>query len=184
MIAVWRQRKSSIKKGEKNMKNNRVFWSSLTVLFLLLLLAPAAAVSAIGKPIHTQAPFVAFTVTDACEFDVYWEPLADNGHFTIITARDATRYILTGTLKSRLTNVETGKFVERNTSAQFTQTFFNDGSYQAVSHGPFIGWFGFPGNPPLTYNKGRQLVKYDAEGNLIEAVQSGKVEDLCLTLSD
>ncbi len=132
----------------------------------MLILAPAAAVSAVGKPFHTEAPFVAFTVTNTCEFDVYWEQLADNGYFIIII----------GILKSLLTYVETGKFVDHNISAQFTQTSFNDGSYQAVSHDPFIG--------PLAYIKGRQVVRYDPEGNLVEASQSGKVEYLCLILTD
>ncbi len=50
--------------------------------------------------------------------------------------------------------------------------------------GPLIGWTGLPGNPPLVYVKGQQMVKYDADGNLIDYSQSGKVEDLCLTLTD
>ena len=47
---------------------------------------------------------------------------------------------------------------------------------KAVSHDPFIG--------PLAYIKGRQVVRYDPEGNLVEASQSGKVEYLCLILTD
>jgi hypothetical protein len=156
----------------------------LTGLVLFLVLTPATTASAEGKPIRTQMPFVAITITDTCAFDVFWEPLADNGYLTIFETKDGSRLLVTGVLKSRFTNVDTGKSVDRITSAQLTEVLYPDGSFQIKVQGPFIGLTGFPGNPPLVYIKGQQMVKYDADGSLIDYSQNGKVEDLCLTLAE
>jgi hypothetical protein len=156
----------------------------LVGLALLLALAPATGVSAQGKPIRTSAPFVAITITDTCAFNVFWEPLQDNGYMTIFEDKSGTRIMVTGVLKSRFTNLDTGKSVDRITSAQFTEWLYPDGSFKVKIQGPLIGWTGLPGNPPLAYVKGQQMVKYDADGNLVEYSQSGLVEDLCLTLTD
>jgi hypothetical protein len=149
-----------------------------------LALASVMAVSAEGKPVRVRAPFVPFTVSGACEFDVYWDALVDKGYFTIITEPAATRYLLTGIFKSRFTNLVTGKSVDLTTSAQMTQVFYDDGSFEVVMQGPFIGWFGYPGNPPLAYVKGRQSLRYDAAGNIVAATQNGLVQDVCVMLRD
>jgi len=154
------------------------------VLACGLALTTVIAVTAKGQPVRVRAPFVPFIVTGACEFDVYWDALADKGYFTIITEPDATRYLLTGIFKSRFTNLTTGKSVDLTTSAQMTQVFYDDGSFEVVLHGPFIGWFGYPGNPPLAYVKGLQSLRYDAAGNLLTATQSGPVQDVCALLAD
>jgi hypothetical protein len=166
------------------MKTKPFVRSIVIALAVWLALASVVAVAAEGKPVRVRAPFVPFTVTGACEFDVYWDALMDKGYFTIITEKDATRYLLTGVFKSRLTNQVTGKSVDLITSAQMTQLFYNDGSFEVILQGPFIGWFGFPGNPPLAYVKGRQSLRYDAAGNVVAATQSGPVQDVCTMLRD
>jgi hypothetical protein len=154
------------------------------VLAFGLVITPVIAVAAEGNPVRVRAPFIPFTVTGACDFDVYWDALMDKGYFTIITEKDATRYLLTGVFKSRLTNLVTGKSVDLITSAQMTQVFYNDGSFEVILQGPFIGWFGFPSNPPLAYVKGRQSLRYDAAGNIVAATQTGLVQDVCGMLRD
>ena len=154
-------------------------------LMLLLAFGPTATASAGGKPVRIRIPFgPPSTVSGVCEFDVTWEALSDNMYLTIFTEEDATRFLITGVLMSRFTNVITGKSVDLNTSAQMTQVVYNDGYFESTLEGPFIGAWDFPGNPPFAYVKGRQFERYDPEGNLIKATQSGQVQDVCAMLSN
>jgi hypothetical protein len=166
------------------MVKTRLFRYILIGLILFLALAPATTAFAQGKPIRTQFPFAAFTVQDACKFDVRWEPLVDKTYLTVFNDKDGPRYIYTGNMKTRMTNLDTGKTVDINIAGKMTEVYDPDGSYKVTISGPFIGWFGFPGNPPLAYIHGQQVLKYDPDGNLIQFNQSGKVTDLCNLLAD
>ena len=152
-------------------------------LAFALAMVPVGAASAGGGPVRVRAPFVPFTISGICPFDVYWEALADKGYYKIFTDPTETRYLLTGVLKSRFTNLQTGKSVDLNNSSQYTQVFYADGSATFTSSGPAI-WFGFagPGLPPLAYVRGHVEVKLDAAGNLVSTVVTGNVQDLCQTL--
>jgi hypothetical protein len=112
-----------------------------------------------------------------------WEALADKGYYTIHTDQDATRYILTGVLKSRFTNLQTGKSVDLSNSSQYAQVFFDDGSATFTSNGPAI-WFGVPSIAPLAYVRGRVSLTFDPAGNLVETFVTGNVQDLCETLGN
>jgi len=144
-----------------------------------------ATASAEGKPIRERAPFgPPFTISGKCEFDVSWEALSDNMYLTIFTEKNATRYLITGVLMSRFTNLATGQSVDLNTSAQWTQVVYNDGSWESTLQGPFIGAWDFPGNPLIAYVQGQQFERYDTTGALIEWKQTGQVQDVCAMLSN
>ena len=167
------------------MITNRFTRGILIGLALLLAFAPFATAYAVGKPIRSRAPFgPPFTIADKpCQtFDVRWEALSDNSYLTIFTEKTATRYTVTGVLKSRLTNETTGKSIELNTSCRLVERDYEDGSWTFACDGPSV-WANWPGLPALAYTRGNVSFTYDADGNLVKAVRTGLVQDLCAALA-
>jgi hypothetical protein len=168
---------------ELPMMTNRLTRVLVIVVALALSAMPVGTAAAGDGPIRVRAPFVPFTISGLCDFDVFWEALADKGYYTIHTDQDATRYILTGVLKSRLTNLQTGKYVDLSNSSNYTQVYYDDGSASFTSSGPAI-WFEVPGIASLAYVRGRVSLAFDPYGNLVATSVAGIVEDLCVTLGD
>ncbi len=165
------------------MRKSRHVQVFIIALVCVLAFGPVGAASAGGGPVRVRAPFIPFTISGVCTFDVYWEALADNGYYKIFTDQDATRYILTGVLKSRLTNLQTGQSVDLANNSRYAQVFYNDGASSFTSNGPAI-WFGMPGLEALMYVRGKVSFEFDLAGNLIKSVVKGNVENLCETLGD
>ena len=100
-------------------------------------------------------------------------------------ARNGVTHV-TGALKVRLTNTESGKTIDRNISGPTFLTNNADGSITQVTAGPGL-WAFEPGKAPdlprMAITKGRTESVFDAKGNFTFLNQRGSVEDICAALN-
>jgi hypothetical protein len=112
-----------------------VFRRALAVVVAASGMAFGAAPAQADKPTRLPAPVTPgdeYTVTENCPFDVKVTPLANKEKTTIFSDG---RVLVTGTLKVRLTNLDTGKSVDVNISGPATFTPNEDGSFTGVFKG-------------------------------------------------
>ena len=152
--------------------------------------APASADKSIKEPYQSGD----FTVpAGVCGFAVNGHPLADKGydktHF--IKGGKQVMDVITGVLKVRLTNADTGKSMDVNISGSLKThsdtvhpSFNPDGSGNSDVTGPSLFWY-FPDVtlPPLFTNSGHASFTWDAEGNLTSYSIKGHLIDMCQALS-
>jgi len=107
-------------------------------LFAAVLLAMLAALcmplTAYADPPVRQevSDFAPFTLPGRCAFDVQVAQLANNEVATTFTDG---RQTVTGTLKVRLSNLSTGRFIDVNVSGPVTYTPNGDGTFTATFRG-------------------------------------------------
>ena len=163
----------------------------LTLLTLLMLLVSHVQTAAADQPIREPLSPSAFTISGACSFDVGLEDLVNREIVTTFFDKDgnATMQIVTGTLKSRLTNLSTGESLDVNISGPGRTVINPDGSATLTGTGRWL-WILLPDfTPPgvqtgLFLISGQQKAVFDAAGNLTEfTVVGGQVIDLCAELS-
>jgi hypothetical protein len=167
-------------------------WALAVIPAILILFGqvqPAAA-----NPPTTETvvldPFTIPTGVTACSFDVLVEPLSNKEKQTTFfdQAGNIRSIHISGGLKLRLTNVDTGKSVERNVSGPSTAKPQPDGSLLITTGGPTLYWFFDPGvapnQPLLALFHGKTVAEFDAAGDFHFLEAKGKVEDLCAVLAN
>jgi hypothetical protein len=155
----------------------------------LLVLAFASPVSAAPPTREAQGSFVNdFAAGDVCDFAVRTESVVTNATTTTFDRRDgAFRQNLSGRLVERVTNLDTGASVIRNSSGP-AKVFVNDASHVVLTYGGASVLPFFDGDVT-----GRGLLYFKGGGALTEIGDDGfffvlvvfppHVEDLCATLA-
>jgi hypothetical protein len=153
------------------------------LLFAVCLAALFPAVAAADKPvIEPTPPTEDFVIEGACEFDVLLHTVADESKAIIF----GERMIVTGKIKVRLTNVETGKTLDLNISGPGTFTFDEeDGTTTIKGGGPWLVWLleTDEGGPGIFLTRGHLTLVGDAEFNVLAFEVRGHVTDLCAALA-
>lgn len=158
----------------------------LSTLSVMLLVRPAHA----RGPKWTPLPGGPFDIPAGyCAFPVHGDILADKEYVQVVVQPDGTEIeTVTGTVKGRLTNTDTGRYVDLNVSGPGTFTFYPDGSATIVSLGNGLSQFDAGdqqqfGLPGVAYTSGRFVTHYAADGTLLSLTQDGSVTDVCAMLS-
>jgi hypothetical protein len=122
-----------------------------------------------------------------CSFPVQADPVRQNlaVRYHYDEAGNPDGYQVRGDLIARITNLDTGASVVRNSSSFGTVFYSSDGSWEAVITGPFLVFFVTGDNPPnqLLLLSGRTVLRGDPTGTKTLVSTSGASEDLCATLS-
>jgi len=159
------------------------------VVLLTLAIGAAASVPAAlaAKPLFIRVtPTNDFVVPDSCPFPVLVHNLVTNQVVRIFGDGSS---IVTGSLKDRVTNLETGKSEDVNVSGPAFRTRNPDGSttyrYEGLTEffpGPGALWPGSPGQ--FVVHAGTQILTLDQSGNVVGFSQTGRVvTDVCTDLA-
>ncbi len=162
-------------------------------LLLALLLAtfgivsPAGAVPPDREPVPTEPPF---TLAGQCDFNVLFETITNREKITTFfdQAGNERFSLITGALKVRLTNLDTGTSKVLNISGPLRLEPTPDGSLTITFRGPTLLFF-FPGDdpgglPPLALIHGKTVIEVSAEAAFTVTSVRGHVEDVCELLAD
>jgi hypothetical protein len=151
-----------------------VFMTGLALAAALLVPSVAAA----DQPIREGLPAEDFTIEGSCAFDVDVQILVNN---EFITTFSNGRQLITGALKVRLTNVETGKSIDLNISGPGFITPHEDGSVTFELSGRSLVFdLGL-----LELTSGPAILEFDPAGNLVSYTKtSAATVDLCAVLAD
>ena len=162
----------------------RRHFAVLAIGFASLLCIPAALAD---KPQKFPLPAGPFQLSAAvCGFPIDFVPLQNNESGKVFS--NGT-FAVSGALKVRLTNSNTGKSVDLNISGGGTIVPRSDGTALLTSHGPALVFF-LPGqlgpgsSGALLFVHGRFMEVLDQIGNPVPGTftSTGSVEDLCPTL--
>ena len=152
-------------------------------LIFVICLAVAAAllvpsVAAADQPIREGLPAEDFTIQGSCAFDVDLQVLVNN---EFITTFSDGRQLITGALKVRLTNVETGKSIDLNISGPGFITPHEDGSVTFQLSGRSLVFdLGL-----LELTSGPAILEIDPSGTVVSYTKtSAATVDLCAVLAD
>jgi hypothetical protein len=160
---------------------------SLTVLTALLLMTvpPVAANKPDREPLE---PLTAFIIEDACSFDVRMDDLTNRGHITVFYDKDgnATRLNINGSLKVRLTNLDTLKWMDANVSGPGQAALLEDGTEKWHSAGNWLLYLTpseVPDFQPRVFlYSGRIAFDYGPQGFESITVIGGRMVDVCAAL--
>jgi hypothetical protein len=157
----------------------------VSALLVVVLSAQVAAAKAPSREPVIQDP-VTFRAGDVCSFAVHLENVR-GGQTQTTYANGLVRF--TGSLWTRVTNLETGKSITINSSGPATLTTNSDGTVTVKATGPTLFFF-FAGD----LGPGRDGALLRMTGLVVEVVSAdfmhlisfthphGTTEDLCRTL--
>ena len=161
----------------------RLLTFAATVVLAGLVLVPAATAE---KPIRTFLPTAdPFVLEGPCAFDVRLEVLT-NKEFG--TAFSDGRFLITGSYKVRLTNLDPGGgSIDLNISGPGDFTFAEDGSLTINARGNWLFWF-FPGDLGITSGRllltsGHTTEVLNAAGAPVSFTPPRNVTDACALLA-
>jgi hypothetical protein len=124
---------------------------------------------------------------DPCGFPVLLELTTNKEIVTTFTRRSGVTFIhVTGALKARFTNDDTGKTIERNISGPTFQTVNSDGSVTQKTTGPGVWAFDpsvAPELPRMVITKGKTESVFSPAGVFTFISQHGSYEDICAALA-
>jgi hypothetical protein len=127
-----------------------------------------------------------FVVSDSCPFPVAVHNVVDNG---VIKVFSDGRAMSTGSLKDRVTNLETGKSELINVSGPSFRTRNPDGTttyrFEGLTELPLSPGELGPGSPgQFLVLSGPNTFTYDANGHLVDfSLGGGIVRDICADLA-
>ena len=162
-------------------------------LLLALLLATFGMVSPVGavppdrEPVSAEPPI---TLVGQCDFDVLLEDVINKEKITTFFDQEGNERfsLITGALKVRVTNLDTGTSKVLNVSGPARFDPHPDGSLTITTRGATFLYF-FPGDdtgglPLLAFAHGQTVLEIDAEGALTVTSVRGDVQDACELLAD
>jgi hypothetical protein len=161
---------------------------SLTILSLLLF-RPVQNADA-GKPDREPLAGESFVISDTCEFDVMFDELTNREYLTTFFDKDGnlTRMLITGSLKTQLTNTSNNKSMDVNISGpgkiivdeDGTETYYSGGTWLIYLSPTDVPDF----QPRMFLSSGRMVI--EVSGGVITSltIVGGRTVDLCSALSD
>lgn len=155
----------------------RIFLASLIAVGALAGSSTALA----DKPVREPAPPLEdFTLAagEACSFPVFFEFLSAKGIFKFFSDG---RFLVTGQLKVRLTNLDSGKALELNISGP--GKIDKSGTEIALGSGIVILFTFDVGGPALLFNHGRFVITRAPDGSITNIEAHGTSTDLCAALA-
>jgi hypothetical protein len=165
-------------KEELAMRRFLVFFVVTVAATLVVPLASAT------RPVKEFLPAEDVPLPDICPFTVQLDVLANKEYSK--TFRNG-RVLITGKLKIRLTNVESGKAIDANISGQGVFRFHEDGSLTLHAHGRWLFFFfpdelgpGAPGR--MFLNSGRLVLNAGPGGTEITS-RTGHMLNVCAALA-
>ena len=168
-------------------RRSRLVLITLTLVSLLFI-SNLVSIAAANPPTKEPLPAAPFTVTGKCDFDVLIEPLTNKEVLTTFFDKEGNErfFLITGSLKERLTNLSTGKSVDLNISGPLQLIPQPDGSQIVITLGAALYIFEpgvAPNLPLLALIHGRTVAEFDAAGNFTLLSVRGHVEDVCAALA-
>ena len=161
----------------------RLLTFAATVVLAGIALVPAATAE---KPIRTLAPTPEpFVLEGPCAFDVRLEVLTNK---EVGTAFSDGRFLVTGSYKVRLTNLDPGGgSIDVNISGPGDFTPTEDGGFTLNARGNWLFWF-FPGDLGITSGRllltsGHTTEVLDAAFTPVSFTPSRNVTDACALLA-
>lgn len=157
---------------------------SLILFAVALTAALVIPVASATRPVKEFLPFEGATLPGICPFTVQIDVLANKEYSK--TFSDG-RMLITGVLKIRLTNLESGKSFDANISGQGVFRFHEDDSLTLHAHGNWLFFF-FPGQlgpgtpGRMFLNSGRVVLSSSLEGDEILRRTGHKV-NVCAALA-
>jgi hypothetical protein len=152
----------------------RIIALAAAVLATAVIFAPAASAA---KPTREHIDFTDDTFPGVCSFTVARHVLVNKSVLT--TYSDGSQRI-TGTFKQRITNLDTGKFIDVNSSGPVIIEYHADGSATEKDFGPQFE------RPPgqLLLTTGPVVWEFDSGGNVVSYTQrGGTTQDVCALLN-
>ena len=151
------------------------------VILAGIALVPAAIAE---KPIRSFLPAGDFVLDGACAFPVSVEVLTNKEFGTEFSDG---RFLITGSFKVRLTNLDSDTSMDVNISGPGVFTTPPDGGLMITAWGNWLFWF-FPGelgqsSGKLLLTSGHATELFDADGNLVSFTPPQKVRDACAALA-
>lgn len=167
------------------MNNRRFIVVPILLLSFVLLFGLVATAAAVPPDKEPLGAIETFTISGACPFDVLLEELQNESSITTFYDQDGNvrRFLITGALKVRLTNVTGGQSIALNVPGPAIERPQPDGSTLVIGVGPWLHLF-VPGLPPLALGSGRTEFLIDHEGHLELLSITGNVRDVCPMLAD
>jgi hypothetical protein len=136
------------------------------------------------RPVKEFLPFEGASLPGICPFTVQVDVLANKEYSKTFSEG---RVLITGKLKIRLTNVESGESIDANISGQGVFRFHEDGSLTLHAHGRWLFFF-FPGElgpgtpGRMFLNSGRLVLNAGPGGTEITRRTGHKV-NVCAALA-
>ncbi len=160
--------------------------AAVVAISLFSLLVAASSASATPPTRFPLGPTDG-TLEGVCPFPIGFEDLQNT---QVVTVFSDGRSTVTGAYKSRVTNLNTGEFVDVNAPGPITITPNSDGTLTVTGRGPTLFFF-FPGDlgpgkpGALLYMTGRVVERVTGDFSAILSFrhQGGTTEDLCKTLA-
>ena len=167
---------------------DRLRVGAATILAMALLAMSAGGVAA-GKPDKEplDAPPLEFAAGDVCDFPLLIETTANKEQLKTFYDRDgnAVRQILTGKLRTLVTNLTTMETFAANTSGPGKFIPNAARTLTVIGGGPWLTYL-FPSDvtgAALWLTKGRIRLEFDADFNVYEAALPHNATDVCELLA-
>lgn len=154
---------------------------------LVLLLGMVGTAAAMPPDRYPPGEEATFVISDACSFDVLLEDLWFNSATTVFYDQEGNerRIFSSGAIKSRLTNMDSGRFIDVNISGPGSFEPQADGSLLLSGGGPWLLFDLYVDElPALALVHGRTELLIDPDGNVEVVSVNGNVEDVCQMLAD
>jgi hypothetical protein len=159
----------------------------IALLAILLLFGWVATAAAVPPDKEPPAEEETFILSEACDFDVLLEDLWNNSSLIYFYDQEGNllRFVSVGALKTRLTNMESGKSIDLNISGPAFFKPLPDDWLLLSGGGPWLFFeLGVDELPELALVHGRTELLIDPDGNVEVLTLRGKVEDVCSMIAD
>jgi hypothetical protein len=152
----------------------------LVILLTLAVVALATALpspASAAAPIREPLPIDDLVISDVCSFTVIRTVLVNKSFLTTYSNGDQR---ITGIFKQRLTNDDTGEFIDLTSPGPVLLDYHDDGSITEIDYGPQFE------RPPgqLLLTTGRVVWEYEDNFEFVSYTQlSGSTRDVCEILA-
>jgi hypothetical protein len=152
-----------------------------------LLTVAAGGAAAAGPQRFAFEPFVqTFVAGQVCEFRVRWDSDVLHANTLVFPVNRAGDQVIrsVGEIRTRITNVDTGKSVTVGGGIRQDLVFHSDGTVNAIIDGTVVAGY-FPtdlGGPAMWLFRGHLNDTLDSSFTLLRHQSSGTQQDLCAAL--
>ena len=149
----------------------------LVALAVVVLATALPSPASAAAPIREPLPIDDLVISDVCSFTVTRTVLVNKSVLTTYSNGDQR---ITGIFKQRLTNVDTGEFIDLTSPGPVLLDYHDDGSITEIDYGPQFE------RPPgqLLLTTGRVVWEFEDNFEFVSYTQlSGSTRDVCEILA-